>query len=280
MAALLAASLTAAQAQSMITDWSFTSAVSPGYNTPAPTFGSGSATQMGMNNSYTFNGNEGPGSVASCDVTSSTGDSLSTGFGWRVRGLTNVGNLGPGNANGWNSQAPIGTQGAQFLASTLGYNNIKLTFDLQTTAQATRNLEVLYTLNGTTWNNATITSAGSGVNGGVIGTIKTGSLGDSLTVNGSYMSLSSTAGWNNQISVDFSSIAGANNDANFGIEIVNASTGADDVNVAGNALNNSSGNWRLNNVEIQGVPEPSMLALAALGLTSLFFFRQRQQRKA
>ena len=288
-AALLAASLGAAHAQTTLADWSFTAAVSAPDNTPAASSGvdvsTATATELGMNNNYTYNGGETGPSVATSDVTSASGDSQSSGFGWRVRGNGN--SAGP-VANGWNSQAAIGTQGAQFLASTLGYSDVLLTFDLQTTKQAENNLEVLYTLDGTTWQNATITSAGSGVNGGIIGKIETGSASDPLTVDGSYLSFNYTGaptanasgGYDNQIQVNFGDIA--DNDPNFGVEIVNASTGADDVGVSLAALNNSSGNWRYDNIDITGtalaVPEPGTLALAGLGgLASLFFLRRSRR---
>jgi hypothetical protein len=286
-AALLAASMAVSHAQTTLAQWTFTATASPPDNTPAPSGGvdvsTATATELGMNNSYTYNGGETGPSVASSDVTSASGDSLSSGFGWRVRGNGNT--AGP-VANGWNSQAPIGTQGAQFLASTLGYSDVLLSFDLQTTKQAENNLEVLYTLDGSAWQNATITSAGSGVNGGIIGKIETGSASDANTVNGSYLSFNyagaptanASGGYDNQIQVNFGSIA--DNDANFGVEIVNASTGADDVGVGLSALNNSSGNWRYDNVIISAVPvpEPGTLALAGLGgLSGLLLFRRSRK---
>jgi hypothetical protein len=53
--------------------------------------------------------------------------------------------------------------------------------------------------------------------------------------------------------------------------MVNASTGADNVSTAGTALNNSSGNWRFDNITISGVavPEPCTFLLAGLGLISI-----------
>ena len=62
----------------------------------------------------------------------------------------------------------------------------------------------------------------------------------------------------------------AANNPNFAIELVNAPTGADNVSTAGTALNNSSGNWRFDNVSISGtpVPEPSSVVLAAFGLAA------------
>ena len=278
-AALIATSLTAGHAQ--IADWNFDAggAIAAPYNSPLATSGvlagTAQATALGMDNNYTFNNSEGPGSITFCDVLSSAGASTGSGsYAWRVRGPTNAGGGGAGQSNGWNSQAPIGTQGALFAASTAGYNNITLSFDLNATTQAERNLAVLYTLDDTvstpTWLLATITSAGS--NGG---TIQTGS--GINTVGGNYVQLvPSGTGWNNQITA---TVAGAGGDANFAVEIVNASTGVDCVNGAGNPLNNSSGNWRYDNVNISGtaVPEPTTLALAGLGgLAALMAVRRRK----
>jgi len=126
-----------------------------------------------------------------------------------------------------------------------------------------------YTINGSTWLDATLASGSS------LGTLATGS--GANTINGSYVQLGS--GWNNQIE---SAVlpAAVNGDAAFGIRIVNASTGADDVNVSGAALNNTSGNWRVDNVVISGIvatPEPSTLALGGLGAAAIALFRRNQK---
>jgi hypothetical protein len=264
-ASFLAVSLAAAQAQT-IADWDFDAGgtIAAPYNTPLATTGSGSATQLGMSNGYTFANGEGPGSTANCDVLSSAGASTGSGsYAWRVRGNSNTAGSGAGNANGWNSSAPIGTQGAEFSVNTSMYTGISLTFDLNATGQAERNLAVEYTLDDTqatpTWLNATITSPGT------LATLENNTT-SANTISGNYVELSGAGtGWNNQITATFG--AGAANDPNFAVEIVNASTGADDVNTGGTALNNSSGNWRYDNVLLSGmaVPEPGTLVLAGLG---------------
>ena len=154
---------------------------------------------------------------------------------------------------------------------TSSYNNITLSVDINTTTQASRNLAILYTLDDTVanpvWINSTITSAGT------LGTIVNNS-SSSLTISGNYVQLGS--GWNNQITA---SLPGVSLDPNFAVEIVNASTGADCVNLGGSPLNNSSGNWRYDNVVISGtlaVPEPGTFALASCGLAALIALRRRQ----
>lgn len=282
VAALLTGSMAAAHAQSVIADWNFDAggAIAAPYNTPSATTGSGTATALGMDNNYTFGGGEGPGSITWCDVLQSGGAStdpgdLGTSYGWRVRGPTNAGGGGTDQSNGWNSQAPIATQGAEFSVDTWLFNDLTLTFDLNDTKQGERNLAVLYTLDDTvgspTWLNATITSAGSQ------GTIANNTT-SGLTISGNYVQLGfAGTGWNNQISATFTGVA---DDPNFAFEIVNASTGADCVNGSGTALNNSSGNWRYDNVELTGiaVPEPGTLALAGLGgIASLIAVRKNRK---
>jgi MYXO-CTERM domain-containing protein len=275
----------------ILADWDFDAATeSAPYNTPAATSGTASstatATQLGMTNAYTYTNGEGPGSLAACDVTAAAGASTGANSnGWRIRGNSNTKNAGAGMANGWNTAAPIGTQGAEFSVNTAGYTALTLTFDLNVTTQAERNLVVLYTLNdkatSPTWLNATLTSGGVS-SGGTAGTIVTNTTSTN-TVSGNYLQLGTggSSGWNNQISATFE--AAAAQDPNFAFEIVNASTGTDDVNVGDAALNNNSGNWRFDNVELSGTvatPEPSSWALAGLGLLALLAFRARRNRRA
>src|ERR1035437_4638201 len=73
---------------------------------------------------------------------------------WRVRGQ------GPGN--GWNTQSPIGSQGAEFDVSTVNYSNILISFDMFFTSQSEAKMCVLYTTdNWTTTNNASTLSYGA-----------------------------------------------------------------------------------------------------------------------
>jgi hypothetical protein len=273
MAGVLAASLTAAEAQT-ITAWDFDAAgaqTAP-YNSPAPSTGAGTANVLGMVNDY----NDGTtASLAYADVLATAGASTGSGsFAWRIRGGSVSG--GAGTPNGWSTNAPIATQGAGFSASTLGYTGINVAFDLFTTAQAEANVAFLYTLDGgATWTDATLSYSGA---------LPTASQNNTTSLNtimGSYLQLKqSGGGWYNQITANLTGVSGANNNPLFGMEIVNASTGTDDINQTGGIYNNNSGNWRFDNVVISGVavPEPSSLALAGLGLMGLIAARKSQRR--
>ena len=244
-----------AWAQTTITAWNFDN-LSVGANAnPGPSTGSGLASTLGMSNSY-----NNTNSISNPDVLSSAGSSMGGPNAWRVRGA----GASPNAGNGWSSQAPIGTQGAEFDASTAGYSGIQVYFDVNTTAQAEANLQLEYTLDGSSWINAVIAYGGSSA------TIKN-NISSANTVLGSYIQFTASS-WINGITADLSGISGANNDPNFGIRLVNASTGADDINGNGTPYNNTSGNWRFDNVIISGtaaVPEPSAFAMIGLGIAAV-----------
>jgi hypothetical protein len=134
-------------------------------------------------------------------------------------------------------------------------------------------MELEYTTDGTTWNNALITYS---ANPAYVVNNST----SPNTVNGTYFYETGGQGWYNDITANLSGITPANADLNFGIRIVNAATGADDVAYNNVAYNNNSGNVRYDNVEISGtaVPEPTSLALVGLGLAGLI--ARRKARKA
>ena len=259
--------LSQAQAQTTITAWNFDNLPVGVNNSPTPSTGAGVATALGMNNSYNSTTSISTPDILANDATDSDPTSLNT---WRVRGQN------PGN--GWSSQAPIATQGASFTASTAGYTGIHLSFDLETTKQAPANLAILYTLDGSTWTDVPNLSYASVAPATAAVLNNTTSAN---TISGLYLNFQNTAGgFYDDISVDFSGIAGANNNPNFGVEIVNASTGVDDINQSGAAYNNSSGNWLADSVVFSGtatVPEPSVLSLIGVGAAGLWQLRRRRQ---
>src|SRR5215471_1255248 len=223
VAAIFLASVTATQASTTLTAWTFDN-VAIGINgSPQPSTGLGTAGALGMNNSY-----NNTNSVSNPDIQSLPGSSSGGANSWRVRGFSNNTGL---RGNGWSTNAPIGTQGAQFSGSTFGYYNVKVSFDVYVTADAEANLQVQYSTTGTNWYNANITSAASGI-------IAT-NIDSPGTVIGTYIHL--VSGWNNQITVDLNGLSGVDNNASFAVRVVNASTGADCVDTTGAIYNNISG---------------------------------------
>jgi len=256
-----------AHAQTTITSWTFDNLPKTVNPNPAPTTGSGTAIAIGMDNSYPTPGT----STNASDVQKQAGSSdPSSQLDWRIRGAGNTGTAG----NGWSTNAPIGTQGAQFNVSTLGYTNISVSFDTYISTKGEAKMAVEYTTDGSTWSLLTpVLQSGSPA------TIQNNS-SSANTIVGDFIQINTGSGnnWLNGITLDFSGISAANNDANFGIRLVNAATGADNIAASGNPLDNASGNWQFDNVIFSGtpVPEPSTLALASAGLLTLWGLSRRK----
>jgi len=221
IASMLLASLSAAKAATTLTAWTFDNLAIATNGSPQPSTGFGTAGALGISDSY---------------VQGIVGSSY---------GNTNCWDSG---VNGWSTNAPIGTQGAQFAVNTLGYYQIQVSFDVYATPDAEANLQVQYTTDGHIWNNAAITSVGT------LGVIANNSANNS-TVSGSYVILTNngTTGWNNQITANLTGISGVDNNANFAVRVVNASTGTNCVTTTGSPFNNTSGSWTFDNVVVQGV---------------------------
>jgi hypothetical protein len=267
LVAVAIAACTSAEATT-ITDWNFGSlaAVAPD-NTPAATTGTGTATSLGMTNSYTYtNGaggaTEGTGAVTSDDITNDSpsgtanGSTLGNGNVWRIRGQAGSGTTGSAN-NGWNISAPEYSQGAEFDTSTVGYSGLSLSFNWAATTKGVGNLQVQYTTNGTTWTN--------------VGSVWSATVDNNLT---------SSAGSGFQTdTVNLSGISGVNNDANFGVRLVSAynptlaggteyASATSVVSGSPSEINNNSGNWRIADVQIDGTLTPVPLPAAAWMLLS------------
>jgi hypothetical protein len=269
LAAVFAMSMTAVGLADTFTQWTFDNVAvggtwpAPAINSPVPSLGTGTATPLGMDNNYTYTNNEGPGSVAWCDVILKSG----TDNAWRIRGPSNLANQGVGNANGWNTAAPQYTQGAEFAASTTGYDNVLVSFDWFSTTQGVRDMQPQYTTDGVTWSNIS----------GLL------TISNQADVNANFESFS----------LDFSGISAVNNNPNFAVKLVSAYdptySGAGAPTYTASKLtgglptvyNNSSGNWRFDNITFSGtavtVPEPSTLVLLGAGFAAVavMFFRRK-----
>ena len=223
IASLLLASMTGAKAATTLAAWNFDNLSTGANSSPQASSGSGTASVLGLNNSI---------------VQSLAGSSSGGPNGWFL-------------GNGWSTNSAIGSQGAQFAASTVGYYQIQASFDVYATTNAETYLQVQYTTEGSIWHNATILSAGT------MGVLATNSITTNSLVVGNYIKLTNngTAGWNNQVTVSMSGVSGVDNNANFGIRIVNASTGTNCLATTGAVYNNgnTTGGWTLDNLVIQGV---------------------------
>src|ERR1022692_33937 len=218
-----------AQAQTTLTAWSFDNLTTGPNSRPQPSFGLGVASAVGLGNASN------PG------IVSLAGSSSGGPNAWQFSAT--------GGSEGWIASAVVGSQGAQFAASTFGYYQIKVSFDVHATTDAEANLQVQYTTDGHIWNNATIASAGT------MGVIANNTITTNSTVVGSYVILTNngTAGWDNHVTVDLTGISGVDNDPNFAIRIVNASSGTNCVDTTGAPFNSPSASWTFDNVVVHGV---------------------------
>ena len=232
LSALALSSLSAVQAQTTLTAWNFDNLSLAVNAKPQPSTGLGSAAVLGL------------GGSSSPTVVSQSGSSVGGAQAW------SVGNTG-GSSVGWGTNAAIGTQGAQFAASTLGYYQIQVSFDVYARTYSEAALLVQYSQDGTYWQNANITSAGTA---GILATNNNPANG--IVTNCAYLLLtnSGAAGWNNGVKINLTGIPGVANDPYFAIRIVNAATGTNCLNVAGTFYNSASGgDWTLDNVAVKGV---------------------------
>ena len=204
----------------------------------------------------------GGGTTNSPDVTlGASGDTGSDGITnysqiWRIRGAS---------GNGWTSAAGIGTQGAQIGVDTTGFTNIQVAFDWYLTKQGEANLQLEYTTDGNDWSNIPITIPAAQA-GTYINVVTNTSDSDPDSVQGYYVGTVGYSGgqqWFTNLTATINDPAAANN-PQFAIRLVNASTGTSCSNGIGTALNNTSGNWRFDNILISGVSSGVTLTAPAI----------------
>jgi len=249
LCALAAPAILAGAANAQITQWNFNSVV------PDAATGTGTTTP-----------NIGTGSISNIGGTTTTFAS----------GDASGGSSDPatGDDSGWNlttfpaQSAGSGTAGLQGLTSTAGFQDIVVSWDLRTSNSGSRYYQFQYTLDGSAAIPSYIPFGGDASN------IFTSGGGDF---------------WNNGNSVNLSSIAGANNNANFGFRIVSvfspvgftqttlglATFGPNAGYRAANADDRAyatSGTWRFDLVTV--VPAPGALAL--MGMGGLLVTRRRR----
>jgi hypothetical protein len=258
MAALLAASLSVARAQTTIAAWNFENLAITNYSpNPAPSLNN----SVGVVSIFAFGMNLYPTPALGTndpDITqgaaSDTGVDLITNLTqiWRVRAQL--------AGNGWSTNAPVGTQGIQINADTTGFTNISVAFDWYLTKRGEANMQLEYTTNGSTWINIPITIPAA-QSGSSLQFVDNTADTDPNSVQGYYVNSIANSGgqeWFTNLTAIITD-PNAGNNPNFGIQIVNASTGASCVDGTGGILNNSSGNWRFDNISISGTTSGTVL---------------------
>jgi hypothetical protein len=253
----------------VITQYSFGS-TTPSQSTESATTGSGTGYALGMTNNYTYTNGEGPGSSDGSNIVSTPGTANPsfTEYTWRIVGNSNKKNAGPGQADGWNTAAPNYTQGAAFTADTTGYTPTELDFDWYCTTQGVATLQARYTLD-----------ASAGFSNGVANpAINWVNIGPVFTATPNDFYGGAAAPYTNTISLA-GLPAGIANDPNFAIELVSvAPTTGDGLyqGASGGDYNNNSGNWRFDNITIQGTPVPEPASAALLSLAGLALLKRRR----
>jgi Immunoglobulin I-set domain len=165
--------------ESVLTDWDFnaeypqvsaTGSADPLVINPAPVAAGvdnsldvgGTATPLGMNLPYNpedpASGNPPTGAVDDEDIVNSGPAVISTSFTentWRIRGGTSANPADGGQpANGWSNFVAPDTQGAEFAVPTSGYEGIYVTLDWFSTHSGEQDAQRQYSLDGgNTWIN-------------------------------------------------------------------------------------------------------------------------------
>jgi 2',3'-cyclic-nucleotide 2'-phosphodiesterase (5'-nucleotidase family) len=201
--------------------------------TPTPNIGTGTSALVG---SMTGAGTSTGSSTGCVQTTGTTAWAIAT--------------ANPGTTNE--------SSGVEYRTSTVGYEDITLSYDHRLSNTATRTARIQYTLDGTNWINFDLNS-GNYVNSACTnrGGLDNGRI-DSSDPAGTNVSDS----WGRR-TINFSAITGANNNPNFGVRILAAhysTTGqfrqANNVGTAATA-----GTWRFDNVTFQGIELPAVVVI-------------------
>lgn len=219
----------------VVSQWNFNSTVPDANNATGvttPSTGIGTASLLAPVTGAFGNGDANGGSTDPV-----TGDDS----GWQTTGYA---------AQGVGS----GTAGVQFNVSTVGYENIIVSWDQRHSNTSSRYLQLQYSLDGSSF------SAAGLLNDGIF----EGTAGDT---------------WFNNRTVDLSTIVGASNNANFAVRIVAIFAPTTSAYAASNSTGTyaASGTWRFDMVTVSGTAVPAPGAFALLGVAGLTAARRRRR---
>lgn len=144
--------------------------------------------------------------------------------------------------------------GVQFNVSTLGFEDITVSYDLRHSNTSSRYEQFQYSVDGTNFIDLALFE---------------GNAGDT---------------WFNQRTIDLSTIVGADNNASFAFRVVSAFAPSTSTYAPSNTSSNyaTSGTWRFDMVTVSGnaiapVPEPESYAMLLAGLGIMGFTARRKQ---
>jgi hypothetical protein len=192
-------------------------------------------------NSTTPDGNTATG-VITPNLGAGTASLISGTTATFASGDANGGSSDPvtGDDSGWNvstfAAQGEAARGVEFRVSTVGFQDIVVNWDQRFSNTSSRGTQFQYTLDGTNFVN--------------FGALLNATTGDT---------------WINNRSIDLSSITGVNDNANFGVRIMQLATDGTNYQATNTtAAYATTGTWRFDMVTINGVtavPEPTSLAM-------------------
>jgi hypothetical protein len=140
----------------------------------------------------------------------------------------------------------------EFSVSTVGFDNITISYDQNGSATGPSTFQLAYSINGTTFNNFGSTYV----------------IPSGVTWNGG----TANALGNTSFSFDLSGISAIDNLSTLTFRIIDSSTTAINGTTVG-----TGGTDRIDNFTVTSVPEPSSIALAAIGGVACFFAIRRKK---
>lgn len=222
----------------IITSWTFEPFSNPAAS-PLPTSGVGTASVVNL----------GGGTITPGSATGMAG----TGCGAQSGTATGAWALNPFDPGTTNE-----TNGVQFNSSTVGYQAITFTWDQRWSNSVANTVRLQYTTDGTTWVPFTMTG------------LNTTFCNGTINVNGCFES-NTTGDEYRRTTVNFTAIAAANNNPNFGVRLLAAhyQTSGQFRQVSAPALvANPLGTWRFDNVSFAGtlLPGPTASVISRVGV--------------
>jgi len=208
---------------------------------------------------WNFNSIAPDGNVSTGTLTPSVGIGTAVLQGTTATFATGSPTDTPIDNSGWNTTSYPAqgtgdkTEGAAFFFSTAGFKNVQFAFEHRHSNTSSKYGMVQYTANaGGTWTDAPI---------------------------GLFLAFGGDS-WHSR-SVDLTGVAGADNNANFGVRVVSTFRPSTNAYDPSNAPSNygSNGTWRFDGVvaNVTAIPEPGTYALLLAGLGVVGFIARRRR---